>query len=101
MGIDVDYIAGKRAIDELLKLFGAQERGQRAEIANEIIEFVEKLKAKWGEKDSAIVCDRVCTKCGCSDYSEWEELEYENGVDDPMYGGALIPIKFTRCANCD
>ena len=47
------------------------------------------------------VSGSVCPKCGCTDYEEWEELEHENGVDDPMYGGSLVWVKFTRCGNCD
>ena len=47
------------------------------------------------------VSGSVCPKCGCTDYEEWEELEYENGGDDPMYGGALVPVKFTLCGECD
>jgi hypothetical protein len=43
----------------------------------------------------------VCNKCGFEEYEEWEELEYEKGGDDPMCGGALVPMKFTRCGNCD
>jgi len=48
MGMDVDYIAGKQAIEELEKLFRDQEHGEREEIADEIIEFVEKIKIKYG-----------------------------------------------------
>ena len=47
------------------------------------------------------VSGSVCPKCGSVDYEEWEELEYEKGGDDPMYGGALVPMKFTRCGECD
>lgn len=47
------------------------------------------------------VSGSACPKCGCVDYEEWEELEYEKGGDDPMYGGALITKKFTRCGECD
>lgn len=47
MGMDLDYIAGKQAIDELEKLLGDQEHGNREEIADEIIEFVEAMKVKW------------------------------------------------------
>lgn len=43
----------------------------------------------------------TCPKCGCCDYEEWQEQEYENGGDDPMYGGKLIWVKMTRCGNCD
>ena len=49
----------------------------------------------------ADVSGSTCPKCGFEGYEEWEELEYEKGGDDPMYGGALVPIKFTRCGNCD
>lgn len=51
--------------------------------------------------DLRVVSGSVCPKCGCADYEEWEELEYEKGGDDPMYGGALVPMKFTRCGECD
>jgi len=50
MGMDVDYIAGKQAIEELEELLFDQEHGEREEIADEIIEFVEKMKKKWKEK---------------------------------------------------
>ena len=53
------------------------------------------------ESCQTAVSGSVCPKCGCTDYEEWEELEYENGGDDPMYGGALVPMKFTRCGECD
>jgi hypothetical protein len=49
----------------------------------------------------ASVSGSVCPKCGCTDYEEWEELEYEKGGDDPMYGGELVSMKFTRCGECD
>lgn len=42
-----------------------------------------------------------CPKCGCNDYEEWDELEYEKGGEDPMYGGQLVPFKYSRCGNCD
>ena len=48
--MDVDYIAGKQAIEELEKLFSDQEHGERGEIADDIIEFVELMKVKYGSK---------------------------------------------------
>ena len=48
--MDVDYIAGKQAIDELEKLLSDQEHGERKQIADDIIEFVEKMKVKHGNK---------------------------------------------------
>lgn len=47
MGMDLDYIAGKQAIEDLEKLFDDQEHGEREEIADDIIEFVEKMKVKY------------------------------------------------------
>jgi len=47
MGMDVDYIAGKQAIEELEKLFSDQEHGEREEIADEIVDFVGKMKLKY------------------------------------------------------
>ena len=46
--MDVDYIAGKQAIEELEKLLSNQEHGEREQIADDIIEFVEKMKVKYG-----------------------------------------------------
>ena len=45
--MDVDYIAAKQSIDELDALLMAQKHGEREEIADEIIEFVERMKEKW------------------------------------------------------
>jgi hypothetical protein len=47
MPMDIDYIAAKHAIDELSRLLNEQEHGEREEIADEIINFVEKMKEKW------------------------------------------------------
>lgn len=49
MPMDIDYIAAKDAIDELSKLLFNMPHGEREEIADEIIEFVEKMKKKWTE----------------------------------------------------
>lgn len=49
MGLDVDYIAGKRAVEELEILLSNQQHGEREVIADEIIEFVEHMKIKWNE----------------------------------------------------
>lgn len=42
-----------------------------------------------------------CPDCGCEDIETWIEQEYENGGDDPMYGGKLIEVNFFRCKNGD
>jgi hypothetical protein len=43
---------------------------------------------------SGIVC---CPLCGSENYEEYEELMYENGIDDPQYGGELKMVKITDC----
>lgn len=45
--MDVDYVTAKQAIDELDKLLFDIPHGERQEIADEIIEFVENMKKKW------------------------------------------------------
>lgn len=50
MALDIDYIFTKQAIDELEKLVSDQNHGERGEIADDIIEFVEKMKIKYGSK---------------------------------------------------
>ena len=50
MGMDVDYIVAKKAIKDLEKLLGDQKHGEREQIADDIIEFVKKMKVKYGDK---------------------------------------------------
>lgn len=50
MGLDVDFIAADQAIDKLKKLVSNQPHGERAEIADEIIEFVEQLEKKYKDE---------------------------------------------------
>ena len=47
MGLDVDYIAAKQAIDELEELLTNEPHGEREEIADEIIKLVERFKRRW------------------------------------------------------
>lgn len=47
MGLDIDYIAADQAIDELHELLSETPHGKREKIADEIIEFVEKMSKKW------------------------------------------------------
>jgi hypothetical protein len=49
MGLDVDYVAGKQAIEELEELLSTKGHGKREKIADDIIEFVEKMKIKYGK----------------------------------------------------
>ena len=51
MGLDVDYVFAKRAIDELEKLLSDQPHGQREKIADDIILLVNELKAKYGQEE--------------------------------------------------
>jgi hypothetical protein len=48
-GMDVDYIAAESAIKELQELLIDIPHGEREEIADEIIEFVEKMKTKFSK----------------------------------------------------
>ena len=41
-----------------------------------------------------------CPLCGSENYEEYEELMYENGTDDPQYGGELKMVKITDCRDC-
>jgi hypothetical protein len=47
MGMDIDYMVAKQAIEELEKLLSNQKHGERGEIADEIINFVETMKLRW------------------------------------------------------
>ena len=47
MPMDIDYVAAKQAIDELMYLLNQQPHGEREGIADEIIEFVEVMKERW------------------------------------------------------
>ncbi len=49
MGMDVDFIAAKEAIEELEKLLMDQEHGEREELADEIIEFVENVRKRYNK----------------------------------------------------
>ncbi len=48
--MDIDYIAAKKAIEDLVKLLNNKEHGEREKIADDIIEFVKKMKVKYGDK---------------------------------------------------
>ena len=50
MGIDIDYVVGKNAIEELQKVLSNQPHGEREKIVDEIVEFVEKIKNKYDKK---------------------------------------------------
>jgi hypothetical protein len=47
MGLDLDYIAGMQAIEELEEILRNQDHGEREELLNEIINFVEIIKEKY------------------------------------------------------
>lgn len=47
MPMDIDYIAGKQAIDKLSYLLSQQPHGEREAIADDIIDMVEKLTEKY------------------------------------------------------
>lgn len=42
-----------------------------------------------------------CEHCGGSDFSDIEtDTCYENGIDDPQYGGDITVIKYRECLLC-
>jgi len=41
-----------------------------------------------------------CPLCGSENYEEYEELMYENGIDDLQYGDELKMVKITDCRDC-
>jgi hypothetical protein len=49
------------------------------------------------KKDNA---EMNCPLCGSENYEETEELMYENGNDDPQYGGELKIVKYGDCRDC-
>ena len=59
MGMDVDYIAGKDAIDKLDDAFKKLPHGERGDAADEIIEFAENFKKKYAEHKSSISIDEI------------------------------------------
>ncbi len=46
-GMDIDYIAAKQAIDLLIHILDKKEHGDRSEIADDIIDFVNRMKEKY------------------------------------------------------
>jgi hypothetical protein len=52
MPLDVDYITAKQAIEELSKFLADQPHGEREQIADEIIEFVNYIRDRYTEDES-------------------------------------------------
>ena len=50
MGMDVDFIVAKDSLKEIDGVLFDMEHGERQDIADEIIEFAEKIKKKYGKK---------------------------------------------------
>ena len=89
---------------EILEYHQEWRLGKREDMIHEPKKLTEALDIVLSEVKKSHLGDvrgSVCPKCGCADYEEWEELEYEKGGDDPMYGGSLVSVKFTRCGECD
>lgn len=49
MGMDVDFIVAKEAIEKIEEILFKMEHGEREAIADDIIEFSEKLEKKFGK----------------------------------------------------
>ena len=50
MPMDVDAVAGNQAIDKLKEIFSGHPHGEREEFADDIIDFVKKMKKKYKPK---------------------------------------------------
>lgn len=62
---------------------------------------VEKIDNQQGNGILPCVGGNVyCPLCGSENYEEYEELMYDNGIDDPQYGGKLKMVKITNCRDC-
>lgn len=49
MPMDIDYVAAKNAIHDLINLLDVQPHGEREQIADEIIEFVKIMEKRWSK----------------------------------------------------
>jgi hypothetical protein len=47
MGLDIDYVFAKQAIEELEQLVSSIHHGEREEIADDIIAFVDEMTEKY------------------------------------------------------
>ena len=47
MGLDIDAVAIRQYIDRLKKVVFDQEHGEREELCDDIIEFVERMEVKY------------------------------------------------------
>lgn len=52
MGLDMDWIAVKSSFDRLKELVQGIQHGERAEIADDICDFEQKMQEKYGEQSS-------------------------------------------------
>ena len=50
MGMDIDYIAGKQAIEKLDDFFGDLQHGKRGKVADDIIKMVDEIIKKYKKK---------------------------------------------------
>jgi hypothetical protein len=74
MGMDIDYIAAKQAIDKLEKILDNWEHGKRKELADLIINSVNKLEKRCRESNFAPFDDRVPVH---DDKFEWDKHTIE------------------------
>lgn len=85
--MDVDYVFAKNAIDELEKLLSDQKHGEREKIADEIIDFAEKMKRKWSgdtiSKDEELFCT-------CGDDRDIGNAVDKDGIKYCMHCGYTV-----------
>lgn len=88
--MDVDYIAAKDSIEELEKLLYNQTHGEREEIADDIIEFVESMKKKWAivkETPRPTIEEGNRIICNCGDDRDIGNSRDDGGVEYCMHCG--------------
>ena len=51
MPLDVDFVAADQALEKLREILSNQPHMKREGIADDIIEFVEKMEEKWPKKE--------------------------------------------------
>lgn len=47
MGMDVDFLFAEEAIEKLKRILSSIQHGEREQIADDIIEFVDKIEKKY------------------------------------------------------
>lgn len=85
---------------EILEYHQEWRLGKREDMIHEPKKLTEALDVVLREVKENCLGSVCCPLCGSENYEEYEELMYENGIDDPQYGGELKMVKITDCRDC-